>query len=535
MQRDFVYLRDSTGNALAGVSLTIYSPGTTVPVTLYSPSSSLDNPTTTIGNPVLTDVEGFASWAIPDGDYDVVISGGSLTTRTIRRVNYFDSSTFTLGGGGTVTSVALSVPAELSVAGSPITTNGALAISWASGTGSGVAGKFIGTPAGGGAGVYASRVLTAQDIPNISGASVTSGILVTLYGGNGESLSAYKYTPSQFSLACKAVSTTNINAGGGGPGTATFGGVTVTTGQRILLAGQTAPAENGPWNWNGAATPLSRPEDFATASTREAYEDRLFYVVGDGTFWRLTTTGAITVDTTALAFSQVAIKGAGGTTSQLVYQTATGYGTSANALYDGTNITLGGTTPAATNSGMIWFDVTQQRLKVGIGTSPANYAGTVPVTTAVGNVGANITTAGQVTTLTSLYGSSTIPANTLKVGSVIRFKQYINSTGLTATPGFALFLPGSVVTAAVEAMTVLATVFCVEGLIEIKTIGGAGTMECQLSVWHVGASNAVLGASSVAAVAIDTTASLVFDHKITLTGVAAGSVTPRPYVLEVLS
>lgn len=536
MQRDFVYLRDTNGNALAGVSLTFYSPGTTTPVTLYSPSSSLDTPTTTISNPVLTDIEGFASWAIPDGDYDVAISGGSMTTRTIRRVNYFDSSTFTLAGGGTVTSVALTMPTGFTVTASPITTNGAIVVAYDSVTGTGTAGKFLGSPVGGGAGTVAYRILDAQDIPNISAASVTSGTLATARGGTGQTLTAVGLMPSNWGSPCKAVAVANVTVAN--PGTNTFDGVVLTAGQRLLLTAQTAPAENGPWNWQGSATPMTRPEDFKAASTTGAYEDRGWYVTGGtvyiGTFWQLTTTGAITIDTTGLTITQRALVSPGCTNNQVMYKTTTGHATSASLLYDGNNLTFGNTAPSAT-SGMLWYDTTQQRHKVGIGSSPANLAGVVPVTIAVGNVTGAISTAGQATTLTALYGTTTIPANTLKVGSVVRFKQYISAAGLTATPGFALFFPTSVVTAAVEAMTTLTTVFCVEGLIEIKTIGGAGTMECQLSVWHVGASNAVLGASSVAAVAIDTTAAITFDHKITLTGVAAGSVTPRPHTLEILS
>lgn len=76
----------------------------------------------------------------------------------------------TAAGSGTVTSVAQTVPAELSVAGSPVTTTGTLALTWASGSGS----KFIGTPAGGGAGAYAGRALVAGDIPTIAQSQVTS-------------------------------------------------------------------------------------------------------------------------------------------------------------------------------------------------------------------------------------------------------------------------------------------------------------------------------------------------------------------------
>ena len=48
-------------------------------------------------------------------------------------------------GAGTVTSVAFTTPAELSIAGSPITTSGTLALSWASGTGVGAQAKVIAT------------------------------------------------------------------------------------------------------------------------------------------------------------------------------------------------------------------------------------------------------------------------------------------------------------------------------------------------------------------------------------------------------
>lgn len=47
------------------------------------------------------------------------------------------------GGSGTVTSVGLTVPSFLSVSGSPITTSGTLAVSWALPTGEGVAGAYL--------------------------------------------------------------------------------------------------------------------------------------------------------------------------------------------------------------------------------------------------------------------------------------------------------------------------------------------------------------------------------------------------------
>jgi hypothetical protein len=72
-----------------------------------------------------------------------------------------------------VSSVALSGPAELSVGGSPVTTSGTLALTWASASGR----KFIGSPADGSSGAYAGRALVPADYPVFvaSGASHAAG------------------------------------------------------------------------------------------------------------------------------------------------------------------------------------------------------------------------------------------------------------------------------------------------------------------------------------------------------------------------
>ena len=68
------------------------------------------------------------------------------------------------GGDGTVTSVALTTPAFLSVAGSPVTTSGTLAVTLATQAANIV---FAG-PASGGAATPTFRALVADDIPDIS-------------------------------------------------------------------------------------------------------------------------------------------------------------------------------------------------------------------------------------------------------------------------------------------------------------------------------------------------------------------------------
>lgn len=67
------------------------------------------------------------------------------------------------GGSGSVTSVSLSLPGELSVSGSPVTSAGTLSAAWATQT----AGKVFAAPAGS-AGAPSFRLLVASDIPALS-------------------------------------------------------------------------------------------------------------------------------------------------------------------------------------------------------------------------------------------------------------------------------------------------------------------------------------------------------------------------------
>jgi hypothetical protein len=67
-------------------------------------------------------------------------------------------------GTGTVTSVALTAPTEITVGGSPITTSGTIALSWANESANFV---FAG-PTSGGAATPAFRALVAADIPSLS-------------------------------------------------------------------------------------------------------------------------------------------------------------------------------------------------------------------------------------------------------------------------------------------------------------------------------------------------------------------------------
>lgn len=84
-------------------------------------------------------------------------------------------------GGGTVNSVAQTVPAGFSVTGSPITNTGTLAISYATGQ---AANRFLATPDGT-TGALSLRAIVAGDLPAIDLTTGVTGTLPVANGGTG--------------------------------------------------------------------------------------------------------------------------------------------------------------------------------------------------------------------------------------------------------------------------------------------------------------------------------------------------------------
>lgn len=106
-----------------------------------------------------------------------------------------------------------------------------------------------------------------------------------------------------------AVAIANVNIASPG---ATLDGYALQSGDMILLTNQTTGSQNGPWQWNGAAVALTRPNYYPHAGTIK--RGRMFLVTSgatfEGTIWYMpaVTTG-ITVDTTATTWSAVNITG----------------------------------------------------------------------------------------------------------------------------------------------------------------------------------------------------------------------------------
>lgn len=104
---------------------------------------------------------------------------------------------------------------------------------------------------------------------------------------------------------CGMVSTTNLTKSG----EQTIDGQLSST-SYVLLTGQTAPAENGPWIT--AAGAWSRPTWYPNGGTAQAFQFititvRLGTTYG-GSTWRITTAGAITIDTTGTTWTVITYK-----------------------------------------------------------------------------------------------------------------------------------------------------------------------------------------------------------------------------------
>jgi hypothetical protein len=117
----------------------------------------------------------------------------------------------------------------------------------------------------------------------------------------------------RFKDSVRVATTANINIAS--PGTAIIDGVTLTSGDSVLLAGQTTQSQNGAYTFNGSGSAMTRRADSNTSGEVKA---ATVYPVDQGTFADqlavLTTNDPITLSVTALAFQFIA-PGAGITAS----------------------------------------------------------------------------------------------------------------------------------------------------------------------------------------------------------------------------
>jgi|ERR1700734_499143 len=132
-----------------------------------------------ITNPLTADSLGHYECYVAEGLYTLQLYGAGIIGQIVLTDQLVNAPAGS--GTGTVTSVALTTPTYLTVAGSPITTSGTLAVSGTTGL---TQNEVLATP-NGSSGALSVRSLVAADIPAIPLTSGVSGILPVANGGSG--------------------------------------------------------------------------------------------------------------------------------------------------------------------------------------------------------------------------------------------------------------------------------------------------------------------------------------------------------------
>ena len=160
MQRFFETRRDSFGNPASGLSCSVYLSGTglVTKATLFAANDITDTATTPIVNPIITGADGIVSFAVADGDYDLVFVGADGATEYRYRENFFDSSTATTIP---VSSISVTLPSIFTVSGSPGTSISAVLATQASNL-------FWAGPTSGAAATPTFRAPVVADISSIA-------------------------------------------------------------------------------------------------------------------------------------------------------------------------------------------------------------------------------------------------------------------------------------------------------------------------------------------------------------------------------
>lgn len=218
----------------------------------------------------------------------------SATTYTSSRGLMFDSAT-----GALITTVTPILPVFVNSYGFTVDSTGALVISMSGGGGTGTV-TTSGSPASGNLTKFsgASAVTNAD----LTGDVTTSGALAT-------TIAAGAVTDAKGSLAVKPAVTVVAAANTALSGLLTIDGVTTAAGSIVLATAQSTGSQNGPWVVASGA--WTRPTWYAAGSTTQAFQFITTLVrLGTqyaGTTWRITSSGAVTIDTTSTTWALTAM------------------------------------------------------------------------------------------------------------------------------------------------------------------------------------------------------------------------------------
>jgi hypothetical protein len=120
--------------------------------------------------------------------------------------------------------------------------------------------------------------------------------------------------------SCRVSTVSNISIASPG---ATIDGITMVSGDRVLVKSQTTTSENGIYNWNGSVVPMTRSADASTANELEAAITAVEEGTNANTSWRQTTVN-FTLGSGAVAWIQFGTgSSAASETSQGIAEIAT--------------------------------------------------------------------------------------------------------------------------------------------------------------------------------------------------------------------
>lgn len=224
-------------------------------------------------------------------------------------VNYFGltSGKLSFQANAVTTDYTLIWPAAQGAAGTVPTNDGAGNLSWASPGASAITG-------------------------------LTGDVTATGPGSVPATIAVGAVTDTKGSLSNKPASTVVATTNQALTGTPTIDGQATASGSVILLTAQTSGAENGPWV--AAAGAWNRPTWYPSGGTTQAFRFITTLIrlgsTYQGSVWRMTTAGAITIDTTATTWvvTPLAVNASTVTGTLPIANGGTGQ-TSASAAFDG--------------------------------------------------------------------------------------------------------------------------------------------------------------------------------------------------------
>ncbi len=203
--------------------------------------------------------------------------------------------------------------------------------------------------------------------------------------------------------------TSNINIASA---PAAIDGITLTTGDRVLLSGQSTGSQNGIYDYAGSGNAMTRSADANSSATVTA---NLAVAIEEGTsadtYWQITTNAPITLGTTALTFAQ--------------FGTGTAYTAQSPITLVGSQFQLG-TVPVA-KGGTGATDAAGARTALGV--PQKGFAADIPALTA-----------GVATQIAHGLGTSDLTVQTFlkSTGQTVEFDIQRDATNITITSAQAI-------------------------------------------------------------------------------------------------